>query len=273
MAQDLRNKYFVRKSAEEEWKDFSSLFDGLRVLSIDGFGETGKALNIYTAQWISDATHEEDFMITTLDEKEEPYVIRENVDLSLTFIVSNRYASTYVDIRKVHDDFIKYIGGSDVYVRSTYQEKEVRCAMLDGYKPTTTKLKRGINSYIMGTVTLHTLDLPTDISVVHVGDLYIGFGGVSVGSLSDITSLINVQHYNVSSAAGSYSIVCPQNSYLWICTSGTIEGVTANGFEVPMSGTRTVGDLHCYRTANSLISHTMTFTIIATESQEEESQT
>ena len=260
MAQDLRNKYFVRKGAEEEWKDFSSLFDGLRVLSIDGFNEIGKAINIYNEQWIDE--QEEDFMVTTEDNLGQPIVIRENINLSLTFIVSGRYATNGIDTREQHDKFIKYVSNGDFYIKSSYTGKIAHCALLDGYKPTTEKLRRGFSSYIIGTISLHTLDIPETYSggVPSNNDLYIGFGAESI-SASQIPNLQNVQHYNLDDIAGTYTIQCNSLSYLWICTKSTIVRVVNDVFEVPMLGAQTIGEYRCYRSANSIRPHTMTFTI------------
>jgi hypothetical protein len=48
---------------------------------------------------------------------------------------------------------------------------------------------------------------------------------------------------------------------LWICFSGSIENVVSEGFKIPMSEYISVGDLRCYRSANSIKPHTMNFTI------------
>jgi len=255
----LQDKYFVRKTENEEWHDVTTLIDGCRILSIGGYDEKGKAVNVYAEQWIGEQA--EDFMIATLDDDDNPIVIRENVDIEITFICGNKYATNAIDARTQHDAFVEYMMNSDVYVKSAYTGKEVRCVCLDGYKPTTENLHRGQASYVMGTIKLHTLDVPTVSQVIIVGSLYIGFGGDAITNEQEIASLTNVQHYNVADAHGSYTIVCPSTSYLWICTKGTISGVNANGFEVPMEGVANVGEYHCYRTSNSIKPHTMSFNI------------
>lgn len=260
MNNDLKNIYFVRKSSQVEWQDVAKLFDGLRILKVDGFDEKGKAINIYNAQWVD--SQDEDIQFTKFDEHNNPIVVRENIDLEITFIVGTRYSTNAIDVRTQHDRFISYMMDSDVYIKSAYVDKEVRCVALDTYKPTTTKLHRGVNSYIIGTLKMHTLTIPNVSQIVVVGDLYIGFGASSITSESDITSLANVQHYNVSDAAGTYTITCPSTSYLWICTKETIDGVVSNGFEVPIQGAITIGEYRCYRSSNSIIAHTMTFTIM-----------
>jgi hypothetical protein len=135
------------------------MFDGVAVLKLDGMLAKGEPVNVYTAQWID--SQQEDFMITTLDDNDNHVVIRKNVDLELTFIVRQKYATATIDVQTVHDNFVDYITGSDVWLKSSYVgNKYVHCVCLKEYKPTTVKLGRGDNSYIMGTITLHCLDAP-----------------------------------------------------------------------------------------------------------------
>lgn len=160
---DLKNKYFVKKTEGGSWNDFTTLFDGVRILKITGFLEKGKPVNIYTEQWID--SQEEDFMITTLDGNENPIVIRENVDIEITFIIKQKYATSTIDVLSTHDTLVNYLTGSDVWIKTSYVgNKYVHCVCLDEYKPTTIKLQRGENSWIMGTIKLHTLDTPIDES-------------------------------------------------------------------------------------------------------------
>ena len=136
------------------------MFDGVAVLKLDGMLAKGEPINIFTQQWLSN--QKEDFLITTLDEHNNPVVVRKNVDLELTFIVRQKYATGTIDVQTVHDNFVDYITGSDVWLKSSYVgNKYVHCVCLKDYKPTTVKLGRGDNSYIMGTITLHCLDAPT----------------------------------------------------------------------------------------------------------------
>jgi hypothetical protein len=98
-----------------------------------------------------------------LDGSDNPVVVRKNVDLELTFIVRQKYATGTIDVQTVHGNFVDYITGSDVWLKSSYVgNKYVHCVCLKEYKPTTVKLGRGNNSYIMGTITLHCLDAPQD---------------------------------------------------------------------------------------------------------------
>lgn len=160
MREDLENKYFVKKGISDEWEDVTTMFDGVKVLTISGFNERGKAVNVYTEQWINEPSQEEDFLITTSDEHDNPVIVRENVDIELTFIVGNKYATNAIDVEVQHEAFIDYMTKSDVYIKTRYYDKEVHCVCLETYKPTVVKLQRRGNSYMMGTVKLHTLEIP-----------------------------------------------------------------------------------------------------------------
>ena len=156
-----KNRFFVKNTQSGTFQDITTLFNGVAVLKLDGMLAKGEPVNVYTAQWID--SQQEDFMITTLDDNDNPVVIRKNVDLELTFIVRQKYATGTIDVQTVHDNFIDYITGSDVWLKSSYVgNKYVHCVCLKEYKPTTVKLGRGDNSYIMGTITLHCLDAPQE---------------------------------------------------------------------------------------------------------------
>lgn len=149
---DLSGKYFVRKSASSAWEDVTTKFSGVKILSIDGFNEIGDAKNIYTAQWVD--TQDEDYILAGNS------VVRANTDLSVTFIVGNRYGAS--NPQAVHDEFIDYMcNQGDLYIRSAYTGKYAHVVCLKGYKPTTQRLHRGADSYILGTITLHMLNAPT----------------------------------------------------------------------------------------------------------------
>ena len=153
------NRFFAKNTESGTFQDITTMFDGVAVLKLDGMLAKGKPVNVYTAQWLSN--QREDFLITTLDDNDNPIVIRENVDLELTFIVRQKYATGTIDVQTVHDNFVDYITGSDVWLKSSYVgNKYVHCVCLKDYKPTTVKLGRGDNSYMMGTITLHCLDAP-----------------------------------------------------------------------------------------------------------------
>lgn len=152
-------RYYVKNTENGVFQDITTLFDGVAVLKLDGMLAKGKPVNIYTAQWIN--SQKEDFMITTVDENNNPVVIRENIDIELTFIVRQKYASSTIDVQVVHDNFVDYMTNSDLWLKSAYVgNKYVHCVNMKEYKPTTVKLGRGEDSYIIGTLSLHTLDVP-----------------------------------------------------------------------------------------------------------------
>lgn len=155
-----KNRFFVKNTQSGTFQDITTMFNGVAVLKLEGMLAKGEPVNIYTAQWID--SQQEDFMITTLDGSDNPVVVRKNVDLELTFIVRQKYATETIDVQTVHDNFVNYITGSDVWLKSSYVgNKYAHCVCLKEYSPTTIKLERGDNSYIMGTITLHCLDAPT----------------------------------------------------------------------------------------------------------------
>ena len=155
--------YKIKNTESGTFVDIETMFNGLRILKMDGFLAKGKPVNIYTAQWID--SQEEDFLITTINETtNNPVVIRENTDIEITFIIRKKYAtnpSVSFDVQSVHDNFISYMTDSDVWIQSSYvNNKYVHCVCLKEYKPTTQKMKRGDKSWIMGTITIHCLNAP-----------------------------------------------------------------------------------------------------------------
>lgn len=157
---DSKSKYYVKNTANGEFEDITTKFDGVAVLKLTGLCDKGKPINIYTAQWVNSQT--EDFLITT-EVNNSPVVIRENVDIQITFIVRKKYATTQTgfNVLTKHNSFVDYMTNTDVWLKSAYLgNKYVHCVCLKEYKPTTIKLDRGDNSYMMGTITLHTLSAP-----------------------------------------------------------------------------------------------------------------
>ena len=76
-------------------------------------------------------------------------------------ILAEDFRQAGFDVRAVHDSFVSFLTDSDVWIKSAYLgNKYVHCVCLKEYKPTTVKLGRGDNSYIIGTITLHALDAP-----------------------------------------------------------------------------------------------------------------
>lgn len=156
---DSSNRYFVKNTESGVFQDITTLFNGVAVLKVDGMLAKGKPVNIYTAQWVN--SQREDFLITTEDALDNPLVIRENVDIALTFIIRQKYATSTIDVQSVHDNFVAYMTNSDVWIKSAYLgNKYVHCVCLGDYKPTTIKFGRGNDSYALGTITFHTLDAP-----------------------------------------------------------------------------------------------------------------
>lgn len=161
MNNNSKNKYFVKNTQNGSFTDVTTLYDGVAVLKVTGMLEKGKPVNIYTAQWTDSQT--EDFLITTLDGNNNPVVIRENVDIDITFVVRKKYATTQTgfNVQTVHDNFVSYMTNTDIWIKSAYLgNKYVHCVCLKEYKPTTVELMRGDESYIIGTITLHALESP-----------------------------------------------------------------------------------------------------------------
>lgn len=168
---DIANEYLVKRGSEE-FATIASKFSGVRVLKIDGFTSVGKPINIYTAQWID--AQGEDYMVTSQVEVEGTTydaIFRENVDLEITFIVGDKYGAT--DVRQQHDAFVAYMTDGALYIKSQYTDRTLKCVCLKEYKPTLIKLKRpqGQN-YIMGTLTLHSLDVRAGDDDGYVGNPY-----------------------------------------------------------------------------------------------------
>lgn len=160
MANNLYSKYYVKNTENGTFTDIATLFSGVAILKVDGLNAKGEPINIYNAQWQN--SQREDFMITNFDEKGNPVVIRKNTDIDITFIVRQKYANSQIDVLTQHDAFVNYMTNSDVWIKSKYYgEKQVHCICLKEYKPSAQKLFRGDNSYMMGTITLHSLDSPT----------------------------------------------------------------------------------------------------------------
>lgn len=151
-----KGRYYAKNSASGSFSDITTLYDGVAVLKLEGLIDKGKPINVYNEQWINSQT--EDFMITGSG------IVRENVDIELTFIVKKKYATNQsnFNVQTVHDNFVSYMTGTDVWLKSNYLGgKYAHCVCLKEYKPTIVKLGRGSDSYIMGTITFHTLSAAT----------------------------------------------------------------------------------------------------------------
>ena len=147
---DIANEYLVKRG-DGNFVTIASLFSGVRITKIDGFMRLGKPVNIYTSQWINSQT--EDYKIANGNNQ----VIRENVDIDITFIVSDKYGA--VNVRQQHDAFVAYMTNGALYIKSNYVDRTLRCVCLKEYQPTKVHLKRPTGSnYMTGTITLHALD-------------------------------------------------------------------------------------------------------------------
>lgn len=165
----LNGKYFFSLTGElGSWNDFADFFTGLKILKVSGFNDIGDAVNIFTQQWTDSQT--EDVMITTKKRVQQQrfvdWVIRENVDLTVSFIVSERYNPYYdatdpnTQTQHLYSTFANTFNHrfGIFYIYSAYAKAYAKVALLKGIKITTEKLNRGKNSYILGTMTLHIVD-------------------------------------------------------------------------------------------------------------------
>lgn len=157
MNNELTGAYFAKNTPNGTFQDITTMFDGVRVLQVSGVAAKGKAVNVYHEQWLD--SENEDFMITT----NNGIIIRENVDIEITFLVHQKYATSAIDVKTQHDQFVNFLTNTDVWIKTDYQNNAVaHCVCLDGYEPTTMKLKRDNNAnYALGTIKLHCLDTVT----------------------------------------------------------------------------------------------------------------
>lgn len=86
MGQTLANKYFVKRDEDATYRDIATLFDGVNVLSLDGFGKRGAAVNVYRKQWVNSSR--EDYYIAG------GKIVRENPKIKMTFLVGRKYRQT-----------------------------------------------------------------------------------------------------------------------------------------------------------------------------------
>lgn len=168
---NLTGKYYYRQGESGSWVDFTTIA-GVRILAIDGFDERGEVVNVYTAQWIDSDV--EDYMCakqetTTTGSGQNAVtttrdvIVRKNVDLNLTVIVSRRYTNASIDEQTVYDSLVSTLCDGDIYIKSEYTGKIAHVVNLKSFKPTAVKLHRGNNSYILATIPLHTLSTPSNI--------------------------------------------------------------------------------------------------------------
>lgn len=162
MVQDLKDAYFVKNTESGTFTDVTTLFQGVRILKVDGIGSKGESKNVFTQEWVNSET--EDMMIVMETDEEPKRILRKNVDIEVTFVVRQKYASTVIDVQTQHDLFVDYMTNTDIWIKSNYMgDKFVHCVCLKEYKPTVMKLHRGGNAinnhrnWATGTITLHCI--------------------------------------------------------------------------------------------------------------------
>ena len=256
MNNSLDNKYFV-KHGSESYADICTKYDGVRILQVEGLFSQGEAVNVYNEQWTD--TQEEDFMITTMDNDNNPVVIHKNQDIKIVFVVSNRYANGLIDVGLQHDAFVNYMSQGEIWIKSIYSNKEAKCALLSSYTPNAVKLHRNYGTYILGELTMHVLDIPQVITDDVSGDLYVGLGDAT---LSAISQLVDADHFdNIDNPSGNYTYDILETGYVWVCSQYLIESITSGGYIVPITDVVVIGEYRCYRTQNQILPHTMQFKI------------
>lgn len=165
---NLTGKYFYSRN-KSDWSDFTTT-SGVRVLAVEGMDDIGDAVNIYTEQWIDSSV--EDYVCTKKKQRtingvavEVDDVVRKNVDINLTLIVSQRYTDDNIDVQNTYDDIVSNIcDNGDIYIKSMYTNRIAHVVCLKSFKPTTVKLHRGVDSYILATIPLHCIEPPEKIS-------------------------------------------------------------------------------------------------------------
>lgn len=165
---NLIDKYYFSETGESgTWTDFTN-WSGVRVLAVSGFDEIGESVNVYTAQWVDSDI--EDYVCTKQGTRIKngvsvnyDIVVRKNIDIELTFIVSQRYTNQTISVQSMYDTVVDTICNSgDIYIKSAYTGKIAHCVCLKSFKPTAVKLHRGRNSYILATIPLHLLQSTTN---------------------------------------------------------------------------------------------------------------
>ena len=161
---NLVGKYF-HGMTENGLVDFTT-HSGVRVLAIDGLDEVGDAVNVYTEQWID--SNVEDYMCTKKKQVaglgEVDDIIRKNVDINLTMIISPRYTiqGTSIDVQDTYNQMVSTLCyNGDVWLKSTYTNKIAHVVCLKAFKPTAVKLHRGMDSYILVTIPFHCIEPPS----------------------------------------------------------------------------------------------------------------
>ena len=154
---DLTGVYYVKNTQNGNFSDITTLVNGARILKIDGFNAKKKKKNVYTVSW--EYEDNEDFAIVMQNSTDVIKIIRECVDIDITFIVKQKYATSTIDVQTQHNAFVDYFTTTDVWVKSGYAGNQIaHCVCLKDYKPTVEKYHRGVDSYAMGTISLHCIE-------------------------------------------------------------------------------------------------------------------
>jgi hypothetical protein len=150
-------KYYIKRRESDAWRQVEDMFNGLHILNLDGIHGVGESMNVYHEQWID--SESEDFIVTNQIGGED-VVYRANADVKMTFIIASKYQTQQsMNISEVHSSFVNYVcKGGDFYIKSEYNGLSIHVASFAEYAPTSMRLNRGTNSYILGTMTLHLLD-------------------------------------------------------------------------------------------------------------------
>lgn len=191
---NIADKYYVRRG-DQQFATISSLFGGVRILKIDGMTNVGSTKNIYTASWVNSQT--EDYMVAG------DSIVRENVDIDITFIVSNKYGA--MNVRQQHDAFVAYMTDGELYIKSDYIGRVLRCVCLKDYKPTTVHIGRSgdASDYMIGTIQLHTLDNRAGDNDGYIENPYPSSGGSTPTPPAQQVSATNVYDAALGSTQAS----------------------------------------------------------------------
>jgi hypothetical protein len=178
------------------------------------------------------------------------------------------------DEQNVYDAFVDYMTSKDVWFASAYVNRQIHAVASADAKPKEVKIKRGVNSYIIGEITLHALEAATPVSIdesqpspsvrpIEFPPCYYGFAEMAtVSSIDDLKD--NLTEDELNSITGDYTLTAAGDGYLWICVPNemSVNRVEAYGFLVPMEGdTDTVVGYKCYRSSYEIKAGTYTINV------------
>jgi hypothetical protein len=130
-------------------------------------------------------------------------IVRENIDIDITFIVSNKYGA--MNVRQQHDAFVAYMTDGELYIKSDYIGRVLRCVCLKDYKPTTIHIGRSgdVSDYMIGTIQLHTLDNRAGDNDGYIENPYPSSGGSTPTPPAQQVSATNVYDAALGSTQAS----------------------------------------------------------------------